>query len=59
MELRMIHNKGYSLRRGRDLEKVDAPDIVYLSSFDEFPEEMQESLKYLKWKILVKSGVCF
>ena len=42
--------------KGRDVEKVDAPDIVYLSSFDEFLEEWQEALKYLKWKIFVKSG---
>ena len=32
--------------KGRDVEKVDAPDIVYLSSFDEFLEEWQEALKY-------------
>lgn len=42
--------------KGKNIEKVEASDIIYLSSFEEFPQDVQEYLKYLDEKIFVKRG---
>lgn len=41
---------------GQDIKKVEASDIVYLSTFNEFPQRQQEKLTFLDEKIIVKSG---
>lgn len=40
----------------KDYKKIDASDVFYLESFEDFPRASQEELVYLRDKIIVKSG---